>query len=236
MFPVRKSHSQFILDVKSKYNDEYSVLGSYINNKHKILIKHNVCGNEYEVRPDKFLQGRKCFKCHGTPKKTTIEYKQDVFNRCGNEYSVLGEYEGNKVKIKMKHEKCGHIWFISPNTFLSHGNRCPKCKSSKGEEEISSILSKYDISYIREYVFDDCIHVKQLRFDFYIPTMNTCIEYNGRQHYEVVNAFGGLAEFERVQQRDRIKVDYCKHNGIQLIIIPYYSDVKDVLYNSGVIR
>ena len=82
MFPTKKSHDQFILDVKAKYNDEYTVLGLYINNKHKILIRHNVCGNEYDVRPDKFLQGRRCFKCYGTPRKTTEQYKELILNIC----------------------------------------------------------------------------------------------------------------------------------------------------------
>lgn len=235
MFPSKKSHKQFILDVKAKYDDEYTILGLYVNNKHKILVRHNICGNEYKVRPDKLLQGRRCFKCYGTPKKTTNEYIQEVKTVCGDEYDVLGEYKGNKVKIEMIHNKCGHTWFVSPNTFISNGNRCPKCKNSKGEELVSSILTKYNINYIREYIFDDCVNIKHLRFDFYIPTMNICIEYNGRQHYEIVNAFGGAAEFEKVQTRDKVKVEYCNTKGIKLIVIPYYSDIENVLRDNGVI-
>ena len=235
MFPSRKTHEQFILDVKSKYGDEYTVLGSYSNNKTKILVRHNTCGNEYDVRPDKFLQGRRCFKCYGTPKKTTEQYKQEVFDKCGDEYSVLGEYENNKVKIEMKHNKCGHTWFVSPNTFISHGNRCPKCKRSKGEEKIASLLTKHNVKYIREHKFEDCVNIKQLRFDFYIPDINICIEFNGRQHYEVVNAFGGIKEFERIQLRDKLKVDYCNDNNIELIVIHYKTDIESVLSERGVI-
>lgn len=232
----KKSHDQFVLEVYDMYNSEYTVLGLYTGNKNKITVRHNICNTEYDVRPDKFLQGRRCFKCYGTPKKTTDEYKKEVFNLCGDEYTVLGEYQGNKVKIEMKHNKCGQTWYVSPNIFISKGNRCPGCKQSKGEGLISRLLDNYGIEYIREYVFDDCIYIKHLRFDFYLPDFNICIEYNGRQHYEVVNAFGGVREFENVKKRDTIKKQYCYNKGLHLIVIPYYeTDIEDILRNEGVI-
>ena len=61
------------------------------------------------------------------PRKTTREFKQEVYNLVGNEYSVLGEYINNKTKIKMKHNLCGHEFEMTPNSFLSGGNRCREC-------------------------------------------------------------------------------------------------------------
>ena len=61
------------------------------------------------------------------PRKTTEEFKQEVYNLVGNEYSVLGEYITNKTKIKMRHNKCGYEYEVTPNSFLSNGNRCREC-------------------------------------------------------------------------------------------------------------
>ena len=66
-------------------------------------------------------------------RKTTREFKQEVYNLVGNEYSVLGEYVTNKIKIKMKHNLCGNEFEMTPNRFLS-GNRCRECwKKRVGE-------------------------------------------------------------------------------------------------------
>jgi hypothetical protein len=47
------------------------------------------------------------------------------------------------------------------------------------------------------------------------------IEYNGIQHYEIIEFFGGEDGFRKSQQRDTIKMKYCKDNNIPLLIIPY---------------
>ena len=49
--------------VKILIGDEYSVLGEYVTGKTKIMFKHNTCGNEFEMRPEDFLNGQRCPKC-----------------------------------------------------------------------------------------------------------------------------------------------------------------------------
>lgn len=94
---------------------------------------------------------------------------------------------------------------------------------SKGEDKIATILSDNNILYTTEYTFDDCISPKtnkKLRFDFYIPHINTCIEYDGIQHFkETTWKHESLSE---VQYRDAIKNKYCEDHNIRLIRIPYW--------------
>ena len=71
--------------------------------------------------------------------------------------------------------------------------------------------------------------IKQLRFDFYIPKNNICIEYQGKQHYEPIEYFGGSEKFNYQLIRDKIKNDYCLKNNIHLIIIKYNESVEDKL-------
>jgi len=103
--------------VKNMYGNEYSVLGEYVNNSTKILMKHNICGNTYEVTPINFLgspskKPRKCPYCDKFRKKDTIWYKNKVKELTGNEYTVLGKYINTHTKIKMKHNLCGNIYYV----------------------------------------------------------------------------------------------------------------------------
>lgn len=42
--------------LKKLYNNEYILIGEYINNNTEILVKHNKCGNIYKVKPKKLLE------------------------------------------------------------------------------------------------------------------------------------------------------------------------------------
>ena len=98
-------------------------------------------------------------------------------------------------------------------------------RKSTGETIIESILNKYSIFYEREKTFDGCINKKKLRFDFYIPEKNICIEYNGIQHYQKVDRFGGEETFNYQKYNDSIKSNFCKENSINLLIISYKDSI-----------
>lgn len=97
------------------------------------------------------------------------------------------------------------------------------CLSSKGNFKISQILLDNNYIFEREKTFDNCINPKtghKLRFDFYLPDYNCCIEYDGEQHYKEYDFCRDSLE-ER-QERDNIKNQYCENNSIKLIRIPYW--------------
>lgn len=49
--------------VKILTGDEYTVLSEYVNDKTKIAIKHNRCGETNKYRPSSFLGGQRCKIC-----------------------------------------------------------------------------------------------------------------------------------------------------------------------------
>lgn len=158
----------------------------------------------------------------------TKEFIKKSSQKHNNFYDYsLANYNGAKNKIKIICPKHGE--FIQRATNHLKGDGCPICKQSKGELEIRKILIDKEIVYHPQYKFDDCKFINKLPFDFYLPDLNTCIEYHGRQHYESINFFGGNLGFENTKMRDKIKKDYCKKHNIKLIVIPYYKDVNDEL-------
>jgi hypothetical protein len=127
-------------------------------------------------------------------------------------------------KINWICHKCGYTWSASPHHRTSKDTTgCPKCASSKGEEKICDILDKYNISYIREYKFKDCIYKRELPFDFYISLLNTCIEYQGAWHEIPHWSSNGEENLKSTKKRDNIKRKFCKKEKIKLLEI-HYSD------------
>jgi len=129
---MNKDTEYFRKEVFELVGNEYSILGEYVNTSTKILIKHNKCGHEYDVVPHSFLRGySRCPKCFGNPKKTTEEFKQEVYDLVGDEYRVLEEYQGSCIKILMRHTTCGYKYYAEPHSFLRGYSRCPKCFNIK---------------------------------------------------------------------------------------------------------
>lgn len=59
--------------------------------------------------------------------------------------------------------------------------------------------------------------LKGQRFDIWLPEHDLAIEYNGIQHYQPVNFFGGEEGFKAVQKRDQEKRRKCKENNVKLL-------------------
>ena len=59
------------------------------------------------------------------------------------------------------------------------------------------------------------------RFDIFIPNLGVAIEYQGRQHFEPVDFFGGQEAFLRLQERDKKKANLCARNNVTLVYFRY---------------
>ena len=60
-----------------------------------------------------------------------------------------------------------------------------------------------------------------LYIDIFIPSINTAIEYQGQQHYEPIEYFGGEENFFDYKERDARKQNLCKNSGVTLLEWPY---------------
>lgn len=140
---------------------------------------------------------------------------------------ILSPYLGADMKILIDFE-CDH----EPHSILlgelKRGGGCPKCCQSRGEAEISRILNKYNIDYISQHKFPNLKCEGYLKLDFYIPSLNLVIEYDGIQHFYPVEHFGGEKEFKERQKRDELKNTYCKENRINILRIPYTVKFRDI--------
>jgi very-short-patch-repair endonuclease len=116
----------------------------------------------------------------------------------------------------------------TPHSHLS-GKGCYKCRYSYGEKIIKNFLEEEKINFSSQHKFDGCKNKLKLPFDFYLPEYNLCIEYDGIQHFECIEFFGGKEGFKKRQIHDQIKNEYCKKNNINLIRIKKNEDITKII-------
>lgn len=67
--------------------------------------------------------------------------------------------------------------------------------------------------------------IGQLSYDIFVCGKDIAIEYQGKQHFEPIELFGGKEHFETQQKRDEIKRKLSKENSIHLVYINYWEDI-----------
>ena len=73
-----------------------------------------------------------------------------------------------------------------------------------------------------------------MSYDVYICGLKVAIEYQGKQHFEPVEYFGGKEHFEKQQERDKLKAELSKENGVRLVYINYWEDITPALIRSRI--
>ena len=219
---------EIIEDFKKIHGDKYNYSKvNYINAEIKIKIICREHG-EFLQLPYSHRIGNGCPKCQLL---NTIEIIKRFKKIHGDTYN----YE--KIKFKTTNDKVKIICNIHGEfnqVVKDHfsGSGCPKCateiKESKGERKIREFLEENNIKYSQEVKL-----FENYRFDFYLEDLNTVIEYDGKQHSEPVEYFGGLEGFLKTQERDRIKEKFLKENNIELLRINYkeFNNILTILTN-----
>ena len=224
---MTKSHEQYVDELYEK-NARISVVGTYVNYHTKITHKCNICEYEWDLEPAGALGGTKCPKCTNHIKLT----QDDFINRMKEIHpmiQVIGEYKGSDFPVKVKCLKDNFVWEPTATNLIHLKRGCPKCNQSSGELRIETYFKSYKINFIPQYTFSECKNKRVLPFDFYLTDYNTCIEYDGIQHFEPRDYFGGQSAFEEIIKHDTIKTNYCLSNNIQLLRIRYDQNVEEVL-------
>ena len=195
------------------------------------------CGKQCKIIGSNLLKG-KTTSCGCYGKKEAP--KKNIKNLTGQRFGKLLVLEDSGQRTKYRNViwkcrcDCGEITFVSGGDLNTHTKSCGKCQCSHGELLIKEILEKSNINFITQKTFEDCINPltnMKLRFDFYLPDYNCCIEFDGIQHFKETYYFKD--NLKTIQYRDDIKNNYCKENNIDLIRIPYYNinniTIKDLI-------
>jgi hypothetical protein len=228
----RLNNVEFIEKSRNVHGDkyDYSLVDYGKNNHNKIKI---ICPSHgmFEQQPNSHLNGRGCKQCGLDSRIKNKSHNINIFIEKAKNIHVdkydysLSNYKNSYTKIKIICPLHGEFEQI-PNAHLQQKQGCPICNSSKGELKIKKLLDKHKIEYLTQYKFLECKYKLPLKFDFYLPKYNTCIEYDGEQHFKPIEKFGGKTGLNKNKKRDKIKNNFCHNNNIKLIRIKYNDSKK----------
>lgn len=234
-FNSRKNSEKFKQELY-KLNPNIEILSPYIKSNEKIKCKCKIDGCEWKSTPNNLLRGHGCPECGIVKIKKSLTSNNLEFIK---KASIVhkNKYDYNKVQYITTEEKVciicpkhGEFW-QTPHSHLK-GYGCPKCSQSKGESCIESYLNLKNIKFTKYKQISVPTNIRPsgvIYVDFYIPEINTIIEYNGEQHYIPIKHFGGEIKFQKQVIRDNWLRNYCIEENINLIEIKYNEDVESVL-------
>ena len=196
------------------------------------FCKCHRCGKVYSVSRDGLVSGKSscCNHCKGEKIRNKAQERGlNVWHK-GDRFGMLEILEsagikGNHSYVKCKCD-CGNVINVRVEHLRgNHHGRTISCgcaSQSSGEIKITQLLEQANIEFQVQYRIKD--FNLSSPFDFAIfnnGVLLGLIEYDGEQHFESIEFFGGEEKLKLQQERDERKNKWCKDNNIPLIRIPY---------------
>lgn len=152
----KKTLEEFEIEIDKIHNGNVEILGDYVGNKIKILVRYKDCNHEEMKSPSKLLAGQKCARCRGKRVSESKMHNTDYIKEklLENDIELLGEYKGLMYKSKVKNLKCRHIYDVQIGNAIK-GTGCPICHGFKDTEKFKKqIFEKYSNEYeiLGEYI------------------------------------------------------------------------------------
>ena len=245
---------------KYDYSEFFKLKNKKLSWNTKIKIKCKKCNKDFEQSIiNHFKLDQNCPYCTNIKTLKEIKYiiskninalkkiYPEIFKRIKIKTKINDKwykkyYHGlghTKIKFNCKIHGEYEKFIENPTARDENQYLCPQCSAnlaeSHGERKIRLWLEENNINYIKEYSFPDLVSEdtkKPLRFDFYLPELNTVIEFDGIQHFEPVEIFGGEEAYQKLKRNDELKNRYTSQNNIKLIRINYNmsdSEINDIL-------
>lgn len=176
------------------------------------LCGKEIAANKTKMTIDEFVS--KSNKVH--------DYKYDY-----RDVVLLGAHK--KVRINCK---VHGPFYVTPANHWSNKVGCPSCSKknkSRGELKIAKFLDSINVSYHEQKKFKP---LGQLKFDFFIPSLNLLIEFDGKQHYFPISWTKKKSpeeQFSLIVSRDAIKTKFAIDNNIRLERIRYDENLEQRL-------
>ena len=230
----RKSTPLFIEQAKQVHGDKYDYSKTeYVNAHTKVCI---ICPEhgEFYIEPASHVRQKQgCPACankrKGQYRKLTLEKFIERSNAVHNnkyDYSKV-EYVNNYTLVEIICPTHGSF-MQKPNDHLT-GHGCNECSKTFGitEKKVYEILKEHfeDIEYQKKFDFLKS-RTSYQTIDFFIPSINVGIEYQGSQHFMANDRFGGVENFKKVKERDIRKYNKCKNNGISIYYLSFESNIQ----------
>ena len=243
----RKKLKDFISEAKVIHGQKYDYSEFVYKTTHTqgIIICSNPKHKKTPITPAHHLSGQGCSECgeeardryrrsSGHNTESWIAKAKELH---GDRYDYSkADYKGYDCAITIICEEHGPFKLEPAYQHIETERRrgCGECssKESKHSVAIQMWLIKNNFDFIKEWSHPTCKDIKVLRFDYYLPKYNACIEYDGEQHFQL-GPWGHNDEdkknnFIQGRRRDAIKSLWCIENRMRLIRITSKTKLKKI--------
>lgn len=175
-------------------------------------------------------------------KKTTEEVKKEIYDLVGDEYTLVGEYEGTNIPVKLYHKTCGNVYSVRLRHFLRANRRCSYCYGNhkKTTEEFKREVKKLvgdDYTVLGEYKgshkyikmkHNICDHEWNVKPTYFVNSQATrcpkCFKNNSSSETELRDFIIETLGIENVKFNDRSLIYYIddKDNKVHYYEIDIY--------------
>jgi hypothetical protein len=182
-------------------------INSYTNLKWLCALNHT-----WSARYDSVKQGCWCPYCAGVAIHTIEECH--ILARSKRGFCLSTEYaSGENLLWKCSQE---HTWYSRIDSIIS-GTWCNQCRRSKGQEELTAVLSTLFPAYsvvnnFRGFGWLKTTGAGKQEIDIWMPGLKLAVEYDGEQHFSPVR-FGGISLEMAKERHERIKTLDLLKNG-----------------------
>lgn len=148
----RQTHEKFIEKVNKK-SPNIEVLSVYQGSNNEVNVRCKICDYEWSPTAVSLVSGRSCPKCSHSYRRTHSEFV-DEMKKISPEIIIVGEFVNTSTKTACKCNRCGYLWFNTPNHLLK-GQGCPKCNGKyKTTDDFKKELKEIqpNIRVIGEYI------------------------------------------------------------------------------------
>lgn len=250
--PSRRSErwttERFIAESKAYHGEgffDYSQC-HYVNNDTPVKLIRIADGAVVNIRPDDHLRHDADYGVQRYYQGTTDKEKIHLLVRHLEENIETPIYVPmQKIDDTSKRFKCVcplHGEFVTSLAKIRNGNCCPECDGSGesvGERNIRLYLQSKNIKFKQEFRIEDKKYFDTYaRVDFYLPDLNTMIEFQGEQHYGIANKAitHGSRKWQSQKKRDNHLRRYAADHNVRLVEVPYTyrSNVDTFLAEQGI--
>jgi transcription elongation factor Elf1 len=215
----RKTHRQFVEEVRQAVGDLHIFVGKYVTAKQKIEVKCKNCDYLWDSYPIDLIRAS-CPQCskveRGKKRKWTHEFfTQKLKDQHGERYEALTEYQGKNHKLLFRCNN-GHTWKAVPYSVLRERYNCPYCKVVK-----YSKVSIKCLDHLSKRLGLKICHAEN-NGEALLPTGDISYRVDGyNKRYQIAFEFNGSYWHKRpeVIARDRRKLRELKRAGYRVITI-----------------
>jgi hypothetical protein len=228
-YDINRIEDIFNMHILNNYNNYYSV--NNISLQHLLGINcesqiyHNSILHNIDITNDLNTFNTLQNNLNKT-KKNTIKFLYNNYLMENETYNAITDiicdnyrftcFDDSMTSVEKAYEKSNYI--------IRKILNLPQNTSLKNTSELILYKTVKDIfqNAIYQYKAD---WLKRQSLDIFIPNISVGIEYQGIQHYEPIDYFGGVSVLKKQQERDFIKKELCKENNVILIEWKYTEDI-----------